>query len=115
MKYIIIEKRVEQVWYVDNEAVIMNKDLMYIPYDSKSEAETWISEAMYRDIINLQGKVIANDYLDCTVEFPEFNMENCIKYGNYMPYAYDKTEEEYEEVYYIRVSVKEEKTIFEEA
>lgn len=114
MKYIIIEKRVEQVWYVDNEAVIMNRDLMYIPYDSKSEINTWVSDVMYKDIADLQCKIVANGYLDCTVEFPEFNMENCIKYGNYMPYAYDKTEE-YEEVYYIKVYVREEKTIHEEA
>ena len=115
MKYIIIEKRVEQVWYVDNGAVIMNKDLMYIPYGSMSEAETWITDVMHRDIGKLQDKVDSDGYLDWTIEFPEFNMENCIKYGNYMPYAYDKTNEEYEEVYYIRVHVREEKSIYEEA
>lgn len=114
-KYIIIEKRTEQVWYSDLEGVILDKDLFYIPYEDEGEARTWIWDMINKDIDKLQDKVKAGEYLDWTLEIPEFDIEKLVRCGNYMPYAYDKTEEEYYEVYYMRVYVKEEKSVFEEA
>lgn len=97
MKYVVIERRIEQVWN-DGDINVFNRRLEYIPIGDKFEAETWVESLTEKDVDEILSK--SNREL---IEVLDVNTDNVVKYGNYNPYIYDRREDEYELVYYVRV------------
>lgn len=101
-KYIVIEKKVIQEWYSDGDTYIIRKDQDYIVIGKTGigcDLANELEEIVKRDVEQIKTD---------RVEVLEFDPIRCINNRNYIPFLYDRTNDEYVETHYIRVYETEE-------